>query len=548
MTRRLKLLVLALSWLPVGLVASVPAAVAFVQEQADNGAGLHWRVNEVHYRINENGSADIDDGSDFTAVKVSFDTWQAIDCLPLTFMYLGPTDDTRVGFDESAGVGRDCLVIWRERPGEWSQAGHSGSVLALTSVTYERDTGVIVDADIELNGVDHSFATDGDLNRWDIQNTVTHEVGHLLGLGHSRDPEATMFATAREGETKKRELSEDDIAGICFIYRHDGAYADLADGGCSKSAGSSRGRSGAVALLLFVLLGLICGARLRRAVGPVALGVLLGSSLLAGPVFAFELFYTEDGVPLRWYAEVIPFATDSKGVEGCPPEAALEVVEASFETWQNARCADFVFDSQGLVSGLQPSSFPSDESPPAVLFVQEGWRHGSGIVGLTTLVYGTTTGEIVDADLELNNQGFKLTIDGCSESTAWDVQNVLTHEVGHLLGLDHSSVEEAVMFEKSEVGETTKRTLHENDHLAICALYGSPDTGGNDDVWSELDAVRGGDASPTAPDPKSGSCAVSAGGGAGIVALWLLAAAIFLATGRVRGQSNRDRAGPTITI
>jgi MYXO-CTERM domain-containing protein len=52
----------------------------------------------------------------------------------------------------------------------------------------------------------------------DVQNTATHEEGHSIGLAHSLDPLATMYATAPAGETSKRILSDDDIAAVCTIY------------------------------------------------------------------------------------------------------------------------------------------------------------------------------------------------------------------------------------------------------------------------------------------------------------------------------------------
>ena len=47
---------------------------------------------------------------------------------------------------------------------------------------------------------------------------MTHEVGHYLGLDHSQIQEATMYRSARLGETKKRSLEQDDIDGVCSIY------------------------------------------------------------------------------------------------------------------------------------------------------------------------------------------------------------------------------------------------------------------------------------------------------------------------------------------
>src|SRR5207302_1668178 len=55
--------------------------------------------------------------------------------------------------------------------------------------------------------------------RIDIQNTITHESGHTLGLDHTTDPNATMYATAPEGETSKRVLGSDDIQSSAVVPR-----------------------------------------------------------------------------------------------------------------------------------------------------------------------------------------------------------------------------------------------------------------------------------------------------------------------------------------
>jgi MYXO-CTERM domain-containing protein len=52
----------------------------------------------------------------------------------------------------------------------------------------------------------------------DLQNTATHEAGHFLGLSHSPEPDATMYASAPIGETAKRTLADDDVAGLCELY------------------------------------------------------------------------------------------------------------------------------------------------------------------------------------------------------------------------------------------------------------------------------------------------------------------------------------------
>lgn len=47
---------------------------------------------------------------------------------------------------------------------------------------------------------------------------VTHELGHSLGLGHSSDPNAVMYPTYEDKDSKDFKLSQDDIKGIQKLY------------------------------------------------------------------------------------------------------------------------------------------------------------------------------------------------------------------------------------------------------------------------------------------------------------------------------------------
>jgi len=55
----------------------------------------------------------------------------------------------------------------------------------------------------------------------DVQNIVTHELGHCAGMGDLYKTEAseeTMYGYSQEGETKKRDLYEGDKNGISKLY------------------------------------------------------------------------------------------------------------------------------------------------------------------------------------------------------------------------------------------------------------------------------------------------------------------------------------------
>jgi hypothetical protein len=61
----------------------------------------------------------------------------------------------------------------------------------------------------------------GDTSVMDLQNIVTHELGHGVGLADLYDDECseqTMYGYAEYGETKKRTLNDGDIAGIQELY------------------------------------------------------------------------------------------------------------------------------------------------------------------------------------------------------------------------------------------------------------------------------------------------------------------------------------------
>ncbi|KAJ4719132.1 Metalloendoproteinase [Melia azedarach] len=52
----------------------------------------------------------------------------------------------------------------------------------------------------------------------------------------------------------------------------------------------------------------------------------------------------------------------------------------------------------------------------------------------------------------------------------FDLESIALHEIGHVLGLGHSSVKDSIMY--ATLGSGVRKGLHEDDIKGIKALYG----------------------------------------------------------------------------
>lgn len=218
--------------LGISLLLTAAPAAAFVQTMTCLPSGqfqcrpgespkpVQWPRLQVHYHINEAGSADLHQGLITDELRQSiigsFETWNEPECSNLELIYQELTERDEIGYIDDLGTDNINVVVWRDD--DWPYGSYAA--VALTTVTFRPSTGFIVDADIEMNGAMYVFTDSDDPaeTEVDVRNTLTHEVGHFLGLDHSSERNATMFGTAPPGELQKRVLHPVDIAGVCHIY------------------------------------------------------------------------------------------------------------------------------------------------------------------------------------------------------------------------------------------------------------------------------------------------------------------------------------------
>ena len=75
----------------------------------------------------------------------------------------------------------------------------------------------------------------------DLLNTVTHEAGHFLGLGHTSVDGATMAAYGQTGDIDKRTLEPDDEDGYCALELPEHGSSDSCDTPVYSAGGPSAG-------------------------------------------------------------------------------------------------------------------------------------------------------------------------------------------------------------------------------------------------------------------------------------------------------------------
>ncbi|MGH7269755.1 MAG: matrixin family metalloprotease, partial [Polyangiaceae bacterium] len=188
---------------------------------------LWWRNACASYDLQEDASTQVPYAVADRIAAEAFAAWSEATCAPggrvsIAVVDLGPVSCDLVNYNTSGG--NQHVIVFRDKV--WPYPNDINNTLGLTTVTFDRDTGEIYDADTEINAtkplaVSDPVPSDG----YDLRSIMTHEAGHFLGLAHTYDPAATMYAQYTPGSISKRVLESDDVAGICSIYPPGGVRA-----------------------------------------------------------------------------------------------------------------------------------------------------------------------------------------------------------------------------------------------------------------------------------------------------------------------------------
>lgn len=185
---------------------------------------------------------------------------------------------------------------------------------------------------------------------------------------------------------------------------------------------------------------------------------------------------------ISWPGNCYHYSIHAEGSRDVDWPILVDIVRASFAAWEDVACSSFSFEETAPAT-VDRAEFNIDQGNVNLLVWREStWdevvdgetvRRDPAIIALTSVMYDKNTDQILDVDIEFNGvyHRFGVLTGALGDNNKMDLQSVLTHELGHTLGIDHSSVPGAVMQPYGGPGETHMRTLSQDDIDAICAIY-----------------------------------------------------------------------------
>jgi MYXO-CTERM domain-containing protein len=187
------------------------------------------------------------------------------------------------------------------------------------------------------------------------------------------------------------------------------------------------------------------------------------------------------GIPLKWPSLPVTYQLEQQVSAQVSFAETNAILDRSFDKWAAVICpgGDAAVHPALSLQNLGPTnagdvscdgSVDCGSVPHVVIFLDQGWPHNdpTNTLALTTLTFGSETGHVYAANIEINSAQHTLSTSAAAAPGTFSLEAILTHEAGHFVALAHSQLNTAVMY---AFYQNESIALTPDDVAGVCAVY-----------------------------------------------------------------------------